>query len=239
MSKRTRFFIAHLSVSFLCLLTLFFLIYFVWFIPPLDKATGVLPVFLMLILVDLIVGPFLGLLVYKDGKKTLKFDLGIVILLQICSFVYGAHIIVEARPVWIVYNAGKYDLVQSFEVIENNIEEARSEFKQKSFFYPKYAAIKPLSNSERFRELQSGMSVVQKPERFISISSAKVSIQQNAINLDSLKKYNDSNIVDKVLSKYPQATAFVPLKANALDMTVLINKEKGEVIKIVDLRPWK
>jgi hypothetical protein len=83
------------------------------------------------------------------------------------------------------------------------------------------------------------MSVVQKPERFISISSAKVSIQQNAINLDSLKKYNDSNIVDKVLSKYPQATAFVPLKANALDMTVLINKEKGEVVKIVDLRPWK
>ena len=53
------------------------------------------------------------------------------------------------------------------------------------------------------------------------------------------KKYNDSNIVDKVLSKYPQATAFVPLKANALDMTVLINKEKGEVVKIVDLRPWK
>jgi hypothetical protein len=48
------------------------------------------------------------------------------------------------------------------------------------------------------------MSVVQKPERFISISSAKVSIQQNAINLDSLKKYNDSNIVDKVLSKYPK-----------------------------------
>ena len=72
MSKRTRFFIAHLSVSFLCLLTLFFLIYFVWFIPPLDKATGVLPVFLMLILVDLIVGPFLGLLVYKDGEKNIK-----------------------------------------------------------------------------------------------------------------------------------------------------------------------
>ena len=29
------------------------------------------------------------------------------------------------------------------------------------------------------------------------------------------------------------------LKANVVDMTVLINKEKGEVVKIVDLRPWK
>jgi hypothetical protein len=41
------------------------------------------------------------------------------------------------------------------------------------------------------------------------------------------------------LKQYPQANAFVPLKANAVDMTVLINKEKGEVVKIVDLRPWK
>jgi len=42
-----------------------------------------------------------------------------------------------------------------------------------------------------------------------------------------------------ILQPVSQATAFLPLKANAVDMTVLINKEKGEVIKIVDLRPWK
>ena len=45
--------------------------------------------------------------------------------------------------------------------------------------------------------------------------------------------------VQEAISKYPQATGFVPLKANAVDMTVLINKDKGEVVKIVDLRPWK
>ena len=54
-----------------------------------------------------------------------------------------------------------------------------------------------------------------------------------------LKQYNNVKQVDSILSKYPQATSFVPLKANAVDMTVLINKDKGEVVKIVDLRPWK
>ena len=50
---------------------------------------------------------------------------------------------------------------------------------------------------------------------------------------------NDVTIVKKILAKYPQANAYLPLKANAVDMTVLINKDTAEIIKIVDLRPWK
>ncbi|MFV5593235.1 hypothetical protein [Acinetobacter junii] len=40
------------------------------------------------------------------------------------------------------------------------------------------------------------------------------------------------------MSKYSEADVSLPLKATSVDMTVLINKEKGEVVKIVDLRPW-
>ena len=45
-------------------------------------------------------------------------------------------------------------------------------------------------------------------------------------------------MVAKTLAKCPQATAFLPMKASAVDMTLLINDE-GEVVKIVDLRPWQ
>ena len=38
--------------------------------------------------------------------------------------------------------------------------------------------------------------------------------------------------------KNPQADAWIALSAPVQDMVVLIDKEKGEVIKIVDLRPW-
>lgn len=40
-----------------------------------------------------------------------------------------------------------------------------------------------------------------------------------------------------ILAKYPQAVGWVPLKAIAMDMTVLLD-EQGNVVKIVDLRPW-
>ena len=73
----------------------------------------------------------------------------------------------------------------------------------------------------------------------MDFSKATTQLKQRAKSLDMLKQYNDAQQVDRILSKYPQATGFVPLKANAVDMTVLINKDKGEVVKIVDLRPWK
>lgn len=43
---------------------------------------------------------------------------------------------------------------------------------------------------------------------------------------------------NNVLEKYPNTEAWLPLKASAVDIVVLVNKEKAEVIKIVDLRPW-
>lgn len=51
--------------------------------------------------------------------------------------------------------------------------------------------------------------------------------------------YNPKTDVEKNLAKYPKADAWLPLKANAVDMVVLVNKESASIIKIVNLRPWK
>lgn len=236
MSKRVRFFIGHLAVSFVFILLLALLIFFVWFIPPLDKAAGILPIFAMLIVIDLFIGPLLGFLVYKEGKKSLKFDLSVVILLQVSLFLYGFHIISQARPTWIVFNSGLMDVVQAFEISTQNIEKAKPEFQKIPWFYPKFSAVKPLPNSENIIELQSGMSVVQKPERYISLDEAKIQLQSHAKPLNQLNVYNDKQLVEKTLAQYPQADAFIPLKANTLNMTVLLNKKNGQIIKIVDLR---
>ena len=62
-------------------------------------------------------------------------------------------------------------------------------------------------------------------------------MQQREQKLELLQQYNNKTDVEKILVKYPQTTAFFPLKASAVDMTVLID-EKVNVVKIVDLRPW-
>ena len=85
MSKRLKFFLSHLVLSCLLALVVVGLVFFIWYPAPLAKAVGVTQIFLMMLMIDVIIGPVLGLLVYKDGKKTLKLDLSVIILIQIAA----------------------------------------------------------------------------------------------------------------------------------------------------------
>lgn len=243
-SKRKLFFIKHLSVSILIALIIIGIVFFIWYPSPLATAVGVTQIFLMMLAIDVIVGPVLGLLVYKEGKKTLKFDLGVIIALQVSALFYGLYSIEQGRPAWIAYNIDRFELVRKNEMITDNIERALPQFQHPSLLKPQWVAVKfakdaNVRSDDLFAEVLGGISIAQKPERYVDISKATTQLKQRAKSLDMLKQYNDAKQVDRILSKYPQATGFVPLKANAVDMTVLINKDKGEVVKIVDLRPWK
>lgn len=244
MPKSFKFFFNHLFISFLIALLVMGGGFFVWYPLPIAKAVGVLPIFLMMIVINVIIAPLLGLIVYKEGKKTLKADLSIIVILQILALGYGVYSIEGGRPVWVAYNVDRFELVRKNEMIADHIEQALPQFQDTPWFKPQYVAVKFATdinqrNDDMFSELFGGISIAQKPERYVSINQAKPQIKQRAKNVKELEQYNDIQQVQKTLDKYPEATGYVPLKANAVDMTVLINKEKGEVIKIVDLRPWK
>ncbi|WP_151831261.1 TfpX/TfpZ family type IV pilin accessory protein [Acinetobacter junii] len=243
MSKRIKFFIGHLFVSVTVALIVLGIIFFIWYPSPLAKAVGVTHIFLMMLAIDVIIGPLLGLLVYKEGKKSLKIDLCIIILIQISALSYGVYSIAQGRPAWLAYYVDRFQLIRNNEIIDKNIGKALSQYQNPSWFKPQYVGVefaqdKQIRNDDIFAEVLGGISVAQKPERYVPLDRVKNQIQKRAQSLETLNKFNDKMLVQKTLSQYPQANAFVPLKANAVDMTVLIDREKGEVVKIVDLRPW-
>ena len=243
MTKRFKFFLNHLFISFLIALLVIVLVFFIWYPSPLAIAVGVTYIFLMLLIIDVILGPLLSLLVYKEGKKTLKFDLSTIILIQIAALCYGVFSIEQGRPAWLVYNVDRFELVRKNELINTNIQQAQPQFQQPSWFKPQYAATEfakdtQQRNDEMFAEVFSGISIAQRPERYVELTEAKTQIQQRALPLVELQQYNPKTDVEKTLAKYPKADAWLPLKANAVDMVVLVNKKSASIIKVVDLRPW-
>lgn len=243
MSKRLKFFFGHLSSSICVALIIVSLVFFVWYPTPLATAVGVTHIFLMMLIIDVIVGPILGLLVYQEGKKTLKFDLGVIIVLQISALCYGIYSIEQGRPIWIAYNVDRFELVRKNEVITDHIQQAQLQFQQPSWFKPQYIAVELAKdvqqhNNDMFTEVLGGISIAQRPERYIELAQAKTQIQQRALPLAELEQYNSKIAVEKTLIKYPNADAWLPLKATAIDMVVLVNKETTCIVKIVDLRPW-
>ncbi len=244
MSKRLKFFLSHLSISFLIALLVVGLVFFIWYPSPLASAVGVTHIFLMMLAIDVIVGPVLGLLVYKEGKKTLKFDLSVIILIQIAALCYGVFSIEQGRPAWLVFHVDRFELVRKNDLILENIDQVQPQFQQVSWTGPQFVAVKSAVSTQQrqndmFTEVLGGISLAQQPERYVELTQAKTSIKQRAQPLVLLNDFNDPKVVKMMLTQYPQATAFLPLKANAVDMVVLVNKESASIIKIVDLRPWE
>lgn len=228
----------------LCLaLLVVFLIYFVWYPTPLDKATGVTEIFLILLAIDVIIGPILTFVVYRKGKRTLKFDLLVIVLLQLSALLYGLYTVYQGKPAWLVFNADRADVVRINEIDTRKKDQTPQEYKTPSLFYPQWVAAKQPDNIDErnaitFEAVFSGVDIAQRPELYSPITESKLEINSKALNLNQLSKYNDRDITKNVLEKYPNADAYLPLKANAVDMTVLVNRKTGEVVKIVDLRPW-
>lgn len=241
MSKRIRFFLGHLLISVFIALVATFLIFKVWYPQPLDKALGVGFIFMMMIAIDVIVGPLLGLLVYKEGKKTLKMDLSVIIVVQVLAFAYGMYNLIQGRPVWLVQNGHVFELVRHSDVVAQ--KNAHPDYSSHTTWTgPKAVAIDyGKTYKEKGDWLMKDMTDVPaafRPSRYTSLQQAKLDIQEQQQSLDKLAQYNDSTAVAQLKAKYPTANAWLPLRGRDIDMVALLNSQVPEVVAIVDLRPW-
>lgn len=244
MSKRLKFFVGHLAISIVIALVFIGIVFLAWYPAPLAKAVGVTQIFLMLIAIDVIIGPILGLLVYKEGKKTLKMDLTVIIVIQLLALCYGVYSIAQGRPAWIVQNGERFELIRNNDIVQDRIHKAQPQYQTPSWLKPQYVAVYSGDtvadrNKNLFEAITTGVSNAMRPELYMPLDSNKKQLAEISQELEKLNDFNNVQQVQVVLTKYPQADAWLPLRATSVDMTVLINKEKGEVVKIVDLRPWK
>ena len=244
MKSRIKFFIGHLFISLIIALLVMGFVFFVWYPSPLATAVGVTHIFLMLLVIDVILGPLLGLLVYKEGKKTLKMDLSIIILIQIIALIYGVYSIAQARPTWIAFNYDRFELVRNNEIKVERIKQAQRQYQQPTWLQAEYVGVKQAANLQEQQIEQMGamlnsISLAQYPERYIPLEQVNEQMKMKAYALSELNRWNSDIVVQQKIKAYPEATAWIPLETYGVPMVVLINKDKGEVVKIVDLRPWK
>lgn len=235
----------HLVISFLIALVCSVLVFYVWNPYPLYLTTSIIKIFSLMLIIDLIIGPILTFIVYKKGKRTLIFDLIVIAALQLAALGYGLHTIFQGRPGWIVYNIDRFDLIRVNDITTQHLKGTKKKYQSPSLLGVTFVNAKiPLENlvvrnQILFEELNLGISPAQRPDLYLPIATAIPDIKKYAQNLELLKQYNDKAKVEKILNEYPLANAYLPLKTSAVDMTVLVNRDTAEIIKIVNLRPWK
>ena len=242
MPLRLKAFFLHLCLSGVIALLALWLVFKLWYPAPLHTAVGVTHIFLLLLLVDVILGPLLTLLVYKVGKKTLVFDLAVIAALQLSALGYGVWTVAEGRPAWLVFKADLFDLVRALDIDTRKLEQARPEFRQPSWLGPRWVAAAPPSDSAERNELlfeavQGGSDVPQRPDLYQPLADNRERVKERLYPLSELQKFNSVDDVQSAISQWPEADAWLPLMAH-MPMVVLLRKETAYVVAVVDLRPW-
>lgn len=232
MSKRTRYFFSHLMASSFLGIVLSFIVFYLWYPGPIAVAEGVTRIFCIILIIDIIVGPLLSLIIYKEGKGNLKIDLLLIILIQLAAMSYGVYSIMQSRPVWISQNGAIFQLVRANAILPQDQVKALIKFRQNGWWEPVWVAV---NQADPKYELYSEPTLV--PNLYIELRYAIPRIRKYAQSIDRLALFNTQHRINKELTKYPQAVSWMPLRTTGLDLVVLFDSEH-KIIGVVNLRPW-
>lgn len=243
MRLRIRAFLIHFAASCALGLAVMGLVFGVWYPAPLYKAVGVTDIFFIVLAVDVVIGPLLTFIVYRAGKKSLRFDLATIICLQLIAFSYGLWTVAEGRPAWVVFGVDRFDLIQVYEIDSRKLDQAPAIYRTPSLLGPKWVSARRATPEERndvlFESMFAGVDTVHRPNFYRELSVAADGISRYAQPLKALEKFNSPAEVARVLAKWPEADAYLPLMARVHPMSVLIVKESAKIIAVVDLNPWE
>lgn len=106
----------HLTISATIAIAVLALFLLVWYPPPLFQADGGFRLLRTILIVDVVLGPLLTLVVFKSGKKGLKFDLWVIGSLQVLALLFGMQVAFQARPAWIAVMPHRATIIHANEV---------------------------------------------------------------------------------------------------------------------------
>ena len=193
MSSRFQTFLIHLAISALIALAVIGLVFFIWYPAPLHTAVGVTQIFLILLAVDVVLGPLLTLLVYKVGKKTLVMDLTVIVVLQLGALSYGLWTVAEGRPAWLVFAVDRFELVRVLDIDERKLDQADLAYRQSSLLGPQWVAASNPSDSDERNDLVmesvfGGADLAQRPNLYQPLNTQANVIKRREIGRASCRE---------------------------------------------------
>jgi hypothetical protein len=140
MRFRLKAFSLHLLTSITVLTVTLGGLYLGWYRWPGWYLTHVAPVVAVMAGVDVVLGPFLTLLIANPAKarRELARDIGLIAVVQLTAFVYGTIQLWNGRPLYYAYSVNSLSVVQAYDLDAVSLANAR---KQNSEFAPHWYSL--------------------------------------------------------------------------------------------------
>ena len=235
----------HLSISLVIGTLAFCLLYFVYYPQPYFEPAGAGKLVMILLGVDVILGPLLTLVVFKSGKKSLRFDLGTVATVQLGALLYGLYVMWVARPVFIVASVDRLEIVYAGYITDKSFAEAEfPQYSKEPLFGPKFALTRrPKPGAENAEVMQitiSGSDTQFHPRYFVPPTpEAWTKFWKRARKIEDLPAHARVEVKSFLKSSAPAGNIMaVPMKGRIQDYTVLVDIDKNTMIVALPVSAW-
>jgi hypothetical protein len=239
----------HLALSVLVLATIGAILVWRWYPPGLFQMAHADKLLLIIAGVDVAMGPLLTLIVYKQGKKSLKFDLAVIALLQLAAMGYGLHTVWQSRPVYMVAVIDRFNLVFASDMDPADVQAATDEYRQLPWLTVRtVAAVLPEDPKLRTeflkRSSETGYDIHLMPRYYAPYRKAVAQLLAHSATTDSfaarLAPDQAADFASAVAAtgRDPGQLRVVPVSSTRGDATMLIDAQTGDPLKPVALDPW-
>lgn len=200
------------------------LVFLLWYPGDYRLLSGGRNLFLLIVSVDIVLGPLLTFVVFdlKKGWPHLRKDLAIIGALQLAALAYGLHTVYEARPIATVFEVDRFRVVAANQVRTSELSSALPQYQRLPLTGPWLLSVRRarpgLENAEALFMALEGTDTSQRPSFWLPYDGAKAEALAKARPLSALlARYPDrrTQIQQKLrdLSLEESGTRFLPVIA--------------------------
>jgi hypothetical protein len=236
----------HFGLSLVVAALAALLVFGIWYPYPYSEISGGRELFLLVITVDVILGPLITLAVFnrKKPRAELRRDLAVVVLLQLAALGYGLWTVYVARPVHMVFEIDRFRVVHAIDVPEELLAKTPSGIEALPITGPTLLSVRAFKNSTESLDATmaalQGMNLGARPDLWQAYAAGKPDVLKIAKPATLLKTRfaNQSNDIDAVLAKVnrtAQNTSYVPMAGRKSFWTVFIDPATADVVAYMPL----
>ena len=237
----------HLALSVVIAAAVLAALLLVWYPQPYFRLAGGAGLMMILIGVDVVLGPAMTLVVFNPAKKSLRLDLAIIAALQVAALVYGISVIAQARPAYVVFGGDRFTVVGANMIHPESLASAPAPYDTLPLDGPRIVGAKmPTAAAEREKVMLlvlGGFDLPLLPRYYVPYAEVIASLKEKARPLDELvkRKPDTEPALDAAVAKLgvPRASlVYVPVIGRLERGTALVDVQSGEVRAIVPLDPY-
>lgn len=235
----------HLLFSLLVSALAALLVFMVFFPGVYRSISGGQELFMILVAVDVVLGPLLTFAVFNVAKqrRELTMDIALIVSLQIAALLYGLWTVYIARPVYLVHEVDRFQVVTAADIDSVELQGAIPELRALPVWGIQTIGVRPAENEEeRLRSLDqalAGKDVAMRPSwwRFLDENHRQI-METKGKPLSALqgRKNYDEQAVRVLLDQagiQPEDALAFPVVARRSNWSVLINRRTMGVLGFV------